>query len=83
MAGVLEFIGPRLSDVCHEVRNAVQAETLQASIVSSLEDRRDETSCVSLDEEVTNLIRLQAAFQANARIISTIDRLLEELVNII
>jgi flagellar hook-associated protein 1 FlgK len=82
-SSVVELTGTLLADIGQEVRNAVQARTLQETIVQGLEDRRDEASGVSLDEEVTDLIRLQAAFQANARVITTIDRLLEQLLNLI
>jgi flagellar hook-associated protein 1 FlgK len=82
-SSVVELTGTLLADIGQEVRNGIQARTLQESIVQGLEDRRDETSGVSLDEEVTDLIRLQAAFQANARVITTLDRLLEQLVNLI
>ncbi len=46
-------------------------------------ERRDEASGVSIDEEVTNLVRLQAAFQANARVISTVSKLLESIINLV
>ncbi|MFT5694520.1 MAG: flagellar hook-associated protein 1 FlgK [Myxococcota bacterium] len=55
----------------------------QERVLNEVEDRRDQVSAVSLDEEVTDLIRLQASFQANARVISTINEMLNELVNVI
>jgi Flagellar hook-associated protein len=36
---------------------------------------------VSLDEETTNLIQYQHAYQANAKMISTIDELLDVVIN--
>lgn len=42
-----------------------------------------ETSNVDLSEEFTELITVQRGFQANSRIISTSDEMLEELVNLV
>jgi len=66
-----------------------QSATMQSSrerdtrVSEILENRRDEISGVSLDEEVTQLVQLQAAFQANARVMQTIDRLLESILTIL
>jgi flagellar hook-associated protein 1 FlgK len=40
-------------------------------------------SGVSLDEEMIRLIRLESAYQANARVISTIQGMLETLVQMV
>ena len=55
----------------------------QGQVLREVQNRRDSISAVSLDEEVTDLIRLQATFQANARVISTVNEMLSELVNLI
>ena len=41
---------------------------------------RDEVSAVSLDEEMAHLVELQASFQANARVMSAVDTLLDDLL---
>jgi flagellar hook-associated protein 1 FlgK len=43
--------------------------------------QRDAISGVSLDEEMTELIKFQKAFQASARLISTVDEMLDTVVN--
>ncbi len=70
-------------DVGQQTRSMLSTVDQQDRIIESLENRRDETSGVSIDEEVTNLVRLQAAFQANARVISVVQNLLDDLVNVI
>jgi flagellar hook-associated protein 1 FlgK len=63
-------------------RSARQAAESQNLVVSELKGRRAAISGVSLDEEVTDLLRYERAYQASARVISTVDGLLEELMRI-
>jgi flagellar hook-associated protein 1 FlgK len=46
-----------------------------------LTDQRSAVSGVSIDEESTNLIRFQRAYQAAARIVSTVDAMLQTLLS--
>ena len=47
------------------------------------QNQRDEVSGVSLDEEFTNLIKYQQAYQAAARLIKVADALMQEVVSVI
>lgn len=47
----------------------------------AVDDRRQAASGVSLDEEMTNLIRFQRGYQASARTMSTLDEMLDTLIN--
>ena len=49
-------------------------------LVSSLTSRRDSLSGVSLDEEMTNLIRFQQGYAAAARALTTVDDAIELLI---
>ncbi len=51
--------------------------------LNTAQARRDEVSGVSLDEEFTNLIKYQSAYQAAARLVKVADQLFQEVVNII
>lgn len=53
----------------------------QEAVLSDLENQKASVSGVSLDEEMTNLIQFQHAYQANAKMISTIDELLDVVIN--
>lgn len=55
--------------------------TNQDTVLESLENQRLSESGVSLDEEMTDLITFQHAYQANAKMISTIDELLDVVIN--
>ncbi len=56
--------------------------TATQTSLQQLENQRSAISGVSIDEETANLIRYQHAFQAAARVISTVDQLTQVLLNI-
>ena len=58
-------------------RHVANAEALAGAV----DDRRQSTSGVSLDEEMTNLVRFQRGYQASARAMSTLDEMLDTLIN--
>ena len=49
--------------------------------LETYENDRLSESGVSIDEETTNLIQFQHAYQANAKVISTVDELLDVVIN--
>jgi len=61
----------------HAQANLEASETM----VAHLQDRRDQVSGVSLDEEAANMIRYQRAYQAAAKMITVVDDMIETLLN--
>jgi flagellar hook-associated protein 1 len=53
----------------------------QNTVSTMLTKQRDAVSGVSLDEEMTNLIQYQKAYQASARIITVVDQMLDTILN--
>lgn len=64
-----------------ESQAAVRAQSTSQSLVDAVDDRRQSVAGVSLDEEMTNLIRFQRGYQASARTMTTMDEMLDTLVN--
>jgi|DewCreStandDraft_1066081.scaffolds.fasta_scaffold00058_48 flagellar hook-associated protein 1 FlgK len=62
-------------------RTAQEMSANQDTLVQHLQRRREAVSGVSLDEEATNLVRLQHAYQAAARFITAVDQMLDRLIN--
>lgn len=52
----------------------------QETLVNSVENQRQSVHAVSSDEELTNMIRFQQAYNASARYISTVSQMLEHLL---
>lgn len=58
-------------------QGAKRNKDLQQLLVDQLHSRRDSFSGVSLDEELTNLLKFQHAFQAAARVVTVVDEMLD------
>ena len=80
---LLEHVSTITIDVGEQARGLDSEFAAQERIVTELQNRRDEVSGVSIDEELASLIQMQAAFQANARILSVVDALVQDVVNIL
>ena len=64
-----------------QAQEAQRMVSNQELLLGSIEETRASVSGVSLDEEMANLIQFQHAYNANAKIISTVDELLEVIIN--
>jgi flagellar hook-associated protein 1 FlgK len=53
----------------------------QNALVGQLMMRRESTSGVSIDEEVSNLVKYQKAFEANAKVMAVLTEMLDVLIN--
>lgn len=53
----------------------------EKSMTEGLDSRRQEVAGVSSDEELTNLIRFQNAYNASSRYITAVNEMLEQLMN--
>ena len=63
-----------------EAEEAATQETFFQGLVEQFTNMRDAVSGVSLDEELTNLVKFQRAYQAAARLVSVADELYQTLL---
>ena len=78
-----EFYGSmaaRVGTALVALDNKVQATEM---VLAQLVNQREATSGVSLDEEMTNMIRYQRAFDAAARVIATADEMFQTLLGMV
>jgi flagellar hook-associated protein 1 FlgK len=64
-------------------KQATEMQGNQDLVVQQLDNRRSSISGVSLDEEATDVIRFQQAYQASAKVITTINAMLDSLMNMV
>ncbi len=57
------------------------ASEVQGAVVQAADDAVEANAGVSLDEEMSNMIMFQRAYQASARVITTVDEMLDTLIN--
>lgn len=62
-------------------QEASRLSTNSGSLRQSVDERRLSVSSVSLDEEMTNMIQFQHAYNASARMITLQDELLDKIIN--
>jgi flagellar hook-associated protein 1 len=64
-----------------DVHASQSAQQTAQSLLSAISNQRQSISGVSLNEEMTNLIQYQQAYQASARVMNAIDAILNTLIN--
>jgi flagellar hook-associated protein 1 FlgK len=79
LGGYMDSLAGALGAEIQGTRLALSQSEL---IVAELQDRRGALSGVNLDEEVTNLIAYERAYQASARVIQIADGLLQMLLEL-
>lgn len=80
-----QTIGERLADIQGslgvEAAHAQRQLDLASIVTDELASQRASTSGVSTDEELTDMLRFQRAYEASARVITVMDQLLDRLIN--
>lgn len=78
---MVSYYASMISKIGSATKASSTTTTNQETVLQSLYNQRQQESGVSLDEEMTDLITFQHAYQANAKMISTIDELLDVVIN--
>ncbi|WAM33060.1 flagellar hook-associated protein FlgK [Caldicellulosiruptor morganii] len=76
-----DFLKSLISNLGVDAQGAKNFAENQKVMVTQLDNRRQALSGVSIDEEMTNLIKYQHGFQASARMINAFDEMLDVLIN--
>src|SRR5260370_6628672 len=61
--------------------NAAAEQSASALVLQQLNDQRSSVSGVSLDQEAANMVRYQQAYSASAQAISTINSMIQTVIN--
>jgi flagellar hook-associated protein 1 FlgK len=64
-----------------DTQESIRMRDNQSSLLDMLAQRKDSISGVSLDEEMANMVQFQLAYQASARVITTLDEIYDTLIN--
>jgi flagellar hook-associated protein 1 FlgK len=64
-----------------QVQDAKRLTDNQTTLVNQVKNWRESTSGVNIDEEMTNMIRFQKGYAAAARVLTSMDEMLDKLIN--
>ncbi len=78
----LDFYSRLVFQVGSHTANASAGLDASQLILRQLDDQRNAISGVSLDEEAANMVRYQTAYQAAARVVTTVNDMLDAAVNL-
>lgn len=76
-----DFYNATVADLATVTQKNKQVLEHQNHIITQLQKFRDSISGVSLDEETTNLVQFQHAFDASAKVIKVADEMLETVLS--
>ncbi len=76
-----DYFRAMVGDLGTRANNATRNYTNQQNLVDGVAMRRDSVSGVMLDEEIADMIRFQHAYNAAARNMTTIDEMLDRIIN--
>ncbi len=66
-----------------DIRSANDSLTTQQQILLQLQNQRDSSTGVNLDEEAVNIIKFQKAYEASARMVQVWSTLSDDLINLL
>ena len=78
-----DFYNSLVSDVGAAVQAGKTQRNHQTEMMALLETYREEVSGVNLDEEMINLVKFQHAYDAAANLISTVDEMMDSVINMV
>lgn len=70
-----------ISQMAISAREANRMKDNTNALRTSVDVKRDSVSGVSLDEEMIDLVRFQQAYNASARVVTSIDEMLDKIIN--
>jgi flagellar hook-associated protein 1 len=76
------YLGQVVTTQSQATANAQSLQSGQDIVVNTLQSRFNETSGVNIDSELSNLLTLQNAYGANARVLTTVKQMMDTLLQL-
>lgn len=70
-----------IGDLGVAAQSSIRRRDIQNAVTDQVDAARDAESGVNLDEEMTNLLTYQRGYEAASRVLTTIDSMLDQLIN--
>jgi flagellar hook-associated protein 1 FlgK len=79
----VSFYGGMAARTGSALQNATDQQAVQQSAVAQAQNLRQQTSGVDLDQEAISLVEFQRAYEANSRLVTVLDQITEDAINMI
>ncbi len=76
-----DFVNSLVANLGVDTAEAIRMTNNETKLVIQIENKRQSIMGVSLDEEATMMIKFQHAYNANARMLTTMDEILDRIIN--
>ena len=76
-----EFFSTIITDLGLKVRRNQSEMKQQDNMIQQFKEIRSSISSVNMDEELTNMVQYQKAYEASARFLGTVDEMMETVIN--
>jgi flagellar hook-associated protein 1 FlgK len=82
-ASYTEFYGNMAATIGNDLNDATNNQQVQQSALAQAQSLRKQVSGVSLDAEAAVLLQFQQAYEANSKLITVLDQLSEDTINML
>ncbi|MBF8982982.1 flagellar hook-associated protein FlgK [Lutibacter sp. B2] len=76
-----DFMNSLVSNLGVDSQQAINVSKNQIILTGQMQNKRQSVSGVSMDEEMSNMVKFQHAYNANARMITTVDEMIDTIIN--
>ncbi|HAN10043.1 MAG TPA: flagellar hook-associated protein FlgK [Clostridiales bacterium] len=76
-----DYYSQFITEIGTKGNESIQYAENQEVLVNQIENKRNEIAGVSIDEEMTNIMKYQHAYNASARVVTMIDGMLDTIIN--
>lgn len=76
-----EFYNDTVSRIGLLGQEAATMTENQETLITSISNKKESISGVSMDEELSNMLKYQHSYQANARVLNIIDQMMDKIIN--
>lgn len=80
---IVDFHAAKMTQMGADAQSAASQAANQEKVVQQLQNMRDSTSGVNLDEELTHMLQYQRSYQAAAKLVTTFDSLIDSVINMV
>lgn len=80
---VTDYYANLVNSIGNQVASANTQQQAETSLLQQLQNQWTSVSGVSIDEEASNLVRYQQAYQASAQVVSVVNQLMQTTINMI